>query len=213
MKPTVRTFLIANGALALLLPATTPLHAHPSSPQTQESITMSQPHAMATQSPTTNAPDHSRDFEFLRGHWYVRNKRLLQQLQGSTQWTHSRGSLIGVPLLEGLGNYDELRSDDTGPLGVSIRFYNKQTRQWADYWVANRDGVMQPAVFGAFDDGVGTFFGDDVLAGKPIRIRQLWTGAGSATPRWEQAFSNDGGKSWETNWIMDFSRVPFALAN
>ncbi len=154
------------------------------------------------------AGDGSRDFEFLRGHWYVRNQRLLRPLQDATQWTHSRGSLIGVALLEGLGNYDELRSDESGPLGISIRFYNKQTRQWADYWIAHRDGVMQAAVFGAFDDGVGIFFGDDTLAGKPIRIRQLWSAADSATPRWEQAYSMDGGKTWETNWIMDFSRTP-----
>lgn len=156
----------------------------------------------------SSAADQDRAFDFLRGHWYVRNKRLLAQLQGSTEWTDSSGTLIGVPLLEGMGNYDELRSDETGPLGVSIRFYNKQTKQWSDYWVANRDGVVQPAVFGTFDGGVGTFEGDDTLQGKPIRVRQLWTRTNTATPRWEQAFSGDGGKTWETNWIMDFSRTP-----
>ncbi|MBC7988185.1 MAG: hypothetical protein H7Y19_01205 [Luteimonas sp.] len=152
--------------------------------------------------------DHSRDFDFLRGHWYVRNKRLLKQLQGSNDWTASSGTLIGMPLLEGMGNYDELRSDDTGPLGVSIRFYDKQARRWSDYWVAHRDGVLQPAVFGAFADGVGMFEGEDTLDDRPIRVRQLWTGIGTATPRWEQAFSGDGGRTWETNWVMDFSRTP-----
>lgn len=150
----------------------------------------------------------SRDFDFLRGHWYVRNRRLLKQLQGSSEWTSSTGTLIGMPLLEGMGNYDELRSDDTGPLGVSIRFHNRQTGQWSDYWVAHRDGVLQPAVFGSFAKGVGTFEGEDTLHGKPIRVRQRWTGVDTATPRWEQAFSGDGGKTWEINWVMDFSRTP-----
>lgn len=68
--------------------------------------------------------------------------------------------------------------------------------------------MLQPAVFGAFADGVGTFEGDDTLHGRPIRVRQLWTGVDTATPRWEQAFSGDGGKTWETNWVMDFSRMP-----
>ena len=161
---------------------------------------------VSTTASTQAAPD--RDFDFLRGHWYVRNKRLLKQLQGSTDWTNSSGTLIGMPLLEGMGNYDELRSDDSGPLGVSIRFYDRQARRWSDYWVAHRDGVLQPPVFGVFADGVGTFEGEDSLDGKAIRVRQLWTGIGSATPRWEQAFSGDGGKTWETNWVMDFSRTP-----
>lgn len=166
-------------------------------------------HAASTAAPEPPiAAAGSRDFDFLRGHWYVRNKRLLKQLQGSNEWTSSTGTLIGAQLLEGMGNYDELRSDDAGPLGVSVRFHNRQTGQWSDYWIAHRDGVLQPAVFGAFADGIGTFEGDDTLHGKPIRVRQLWTGVGTATPRWEQAFSGDGGKTWETNWVMDFSRTP-----
>lgn len=167
--------------------------------------------APAVESPpaaTSGGAGQERAFDFLRGHWYVRNKRLLTQLQGSTEWTASSGTLIGVPLLDGMGNYDELRSDETGPLGVSVRFYNKQTSKWSDYWIANRDGVLQPAVFGAFDGGVGTFEGEDTLQGQPIRVHQRWTRTTTAAPRWEQAFSGDGGKTWETNWIMDFSRTP-----
>ncbi|WP_242108425.1 hypothetical protein [Luteimonas aquatica] len=152
--------------------------------------------------------DHARDFDFLRGHWYVRNRRLPKQLQGSTAWKISTGTLIGMPLLEGMGNYDELRSDETGAMGVSVRFYDRQSAQWNDYWVAQRDGLLQPPVRGRFVDGVGRFDGEDRLDGKPILVRQLWTGAGTATPRWEQAFSGDGGRTWETNWVMDFSRAP-----
>jgi len=162
--------------------------------------------------PTPGTPDdlaaRSRDFDFLRGHWYVRNERLLDPLQGSIEWTSSTGTLVGAPLLEGMGNYDELRSDDSGPLGVSIRFYDRRTGQWSDYWVARRDGVLQPPVHGSFADGVGMFEGEDTLRGKPIRVRQRWTGVDTATPRWEQAFSGDGGRTWETNWVMDFSRAP-----
>jgi hypothetical protein len=163
-----------------------------------------------TQTPKTSdgIAAHGRDFDFLRGHWYVQNHRLLRQLQGSNEWTRSTGTLIGVTLLEGMGNYDELRSDESGAQGVSVRFYNGATRQWADYWVAHRDGVVQPPVFGTFRDGVGTFEGDDTLEGRTIRVRQLWTRLDTAAPRWEQAYSDDGGKTWETNWVMDFSRTP-----
>ncbi len=152
--------------------------------------------------------DHSRDFDFLHGHWYVRNRRLLKQLQGSDEWTTFTGTLVAGPLLDGRGVYDELRSDETGLMGLAIRTLNRQTGQWSDYWVAQRDGVMQPPVFGNFVDGTGVFEGDDTLQGKPIRVRYVWTGAGTPTPRWEQAYSGDGGKTWETNWVMDFSRTP-----
>lgn len=160
----------------------------------------------ANDEPTSR--DHSDDFDFLQGHWYVRNRRLLKQLQGSTDWTPSSGTLVGAPLLEGMGNYDELRSDVTGAVGVSVRFFNRQTGQWSDYWISHRDGVLQPAVFGAFVNGVGTFEGEDQLNGKQMLVRQLWSGIATPTPRWEQAFSGDDGKTWETNWVMDFSRSP-----
>jgi hypothetical protein len=61
-------------------------------------------------------------------------------------------------------------------------------------------------MIGSFADGVGTFLADDNLAGKPIKVRFLWSRITAQTCRWEQAFSGDGGRNWETNWIMDFER-------
>ena len=62
-------------------------------------------------------------------------------------------------------------------------------------------------VIGGFENGVGTFHADDTLDGRPIRIRFHWLGTDGNTPRWEQAFSSDGGATWETNWIMQFTRA------
>ena len=58
---------------------------------------------------------------------------------------------------------------------------------------------------GRFEAGIGTFYADDSFGGRPIRVRFLWTGTGTPSPRWEQAFSTDGGATWETNWEMDFT--------
>jgi hypothetical protein len=73
-----------------------------------------------------------------------------------------------------------------------------------NYWADSRRGILEPPVVGSFDGDVGTFYGDDVFEGRPIRVRFLWTRG--ASPRWEQAYSADGGKTWETNWTMDMTR-------
>jgi hypothetical protein len=149
----------------------------------------------------------STDFDFMHGDWLVHNRRLRHPLRGGDAvWDGFDARQFGAPLMDGLANYDELRSDRDGLIGLSFRTFDKVARQWQVYWVANRDGRLQPAVNGAFADGVGIFEGDDVYDGKPIRVRYTWTGTATATPRWQQAFSADGGKTWETNWIMDFSR-------
>ena len=60
---------------------------------------------------------------------------------------------------------------------------------------------------GSFNGEGGSFQGADTLRGRPILMRFNWSGVTTPTPRWEQAFSDDGGKSWETNWVMDFVKA------
>ena len=82
------------------------------------------------------------------------------------------------------------------------------SRTWSIYWADSRySGPLEPPVVGAFSDGVGIFENDDAFNGKPIRVRYMWSRVTTDTPRWEQAFSSDGGVSWETNWINDFTRT------
>jgi len=60
---------------------------------------------------------------------------------------------------------------------------------------------------GSFLNGVGTFYGDDTLGGKPVRARFLWSKITPTTCHWEQAYSPDEGKTWETNWVQDIERA------
>jgi hypothetical protein len=79
---------------------------------------------------------------------------------------------------------------------------------WSIYWADSRHtGLLEPPVVGSFASGVGVFEGDDTFNGQPIRVRYTWSRTDTETPRWEQAFSPDEGKTWETNWIMDATRV------
>jgi hypothetical protein len=149
----------------------------------------------------------ARDFDFLVGTWQVLNRRLKARHVKSDDWDEFPGRCTMRTILGGAGNVDEIGFPTKGWSGVSMRFFSPQTKQWSIYWVNSRDGVVQPPVAGAFRDGVGEFFGDDLDEGKPVRVRYRWSRITKDTARWEQAFSLDGGKSWETNWVMDFARL------
>jgi hypothetical protein len=69
-----------------------------------------------------------------------------------------------------------------------------------------RAGVLLPPMVGRFKGNVGEFFGDETVDGKRVLCRFHWTRTRDGFPRWEQAFSDDGGKTWEINWIMTFTR-------
>ena len=113
--------------------------------------------------------------------------------------------------MDGWGNVDENLLDLPGDnyRGVSLRAYDPKTGQWAIWWVDSRSphGALDPPVKGKFVAGVGTFYADDTLRGKPIRVRFTWSKITATSARWEQAFSPDGGKTWEVNWTMQFERV------
>jgi hypothetical protein len=92
--------------------------------------------------------------------------------------------------------------------GVTFRHFDLERRQWYINWVNNRNGKMDTPVVGGFDGDVGIFYGDDVDEGRPVRVAFKWTKLGPNTARWEQAFSYDDGKTWETNWMNVLERTP-----
>ena len=154
-------------------------------------------------------PDPRHDFDFLYGTWTIRHHRLNRRLAGETHWTDFDGHCTARPLLGGLGNLDENVLDP--PSGryeaVTLRLFDATAARWSIWWIDARAPGIDAAVHGTFVDGIGTFFGDDVLDGVPIRVRFVWSGITARTARWEQAFSTDRGATWETNWTMDFERL------
>ena len=148
----------------------------------------------------------SADFDFLIGSWRVHHSRLKRRLAECDSWVEFEGSCVARKTLGGFANIDELAIDPY--VGVTLRTYDPLTRKWAIYWLDSRHpGKIDTPVVGRFENGVGTFYADDVFERRPIRIRFIWSRITSRSCRWEQAFSPDGGKSWETNWVMDFARV------
>ena len=154
-----------------------------------------------------HATGTAHDFDFLFGHWSVLNRRLRRRLVGSGEWEEFAAGMVARPLLDGMGNEDEFRTDhDGGMIGMSFRFFDPRTRLWTIYWAdSRRCGRLDPPVVGSFADGVGMFEGTDTHQGRPVRVRFIWSQTDAREPRWEQAFSADGGQSWETNWVMELS--------
>jgi hypothetical protein len=148
----------------------------------------------------------AHDFDFLFGRWDVLNRRLREPLAGSERWEGFAATSVARPLLGGLGNEDEFRTDhDGGMIGMSFRFFDPKARLWSIYWAdSRRCGLLDPPVVGSFADGIGLFEGLEHFRGRPILVRFEWSRVDTPEPRWEQAFSPDGGQTWETNWIMEF---------
>jgi hypothetical protein len=152
----------------------------------------------------------SHDFDFWMGRWNVRNRRLIRRLAGSDEWDEFEAKVAARPLPGELGNEDVFCSDYGGGfVGMSFRFFDPESGLWAIYWADTRRAgpPLAPPVIGSFSDGIGIFEGDDTFEGRPIRVRFVWSGVDGPTPRWEQAFSDDGGETWETNWVMEFTRA------
>ena len=147
------------------------------------------------------------DFDFLLGSWNVANRMLRRRLAGSDDWEEFAATAVVRPILDGLGNEDLFRTEhDGGFVGMSFRFFDPEKRRWSIYWAdSRRPGELDPPVVGCFEGDLGVFHGEDVHRGRPVLVRFTWSRVTTESPRWEQAFSDDGGRTWETNWVMDFA--------
>jgi hypothetical protein len=151
----------------------------------------------------------NHDWDWCAGSWSVRHRRLKERLTGNTEWEEFKGTTTFWLTMGGLGNVDDnlLELPGGSYRAMTVRAFDPQSNQWLIWWFDGRNpAVLDPPVRGSFKDGVGTFLADDSLRGKPIKVRFTWSKITKATAHWEQAFSGDGGATWETNWTMDFTR-------
>ena len=155
----------------------------------------------------------ARDFDFLVGRWRVLHRRLRERLAGCGDWQQFEGRCAMQLLLGGAANIDDNVLDLPGGSyrAASLRSFDESTGQWAIWWLDGRNPhTVDVPMVGGFAHGTGTFYAEDRFQGQAIKVRFRWTDTGTASPRWEQAFSTDAGQSWEVNWTMVFVRDPVA---
>lgn len=160
------------------------------------------------------ARDGRHDFDFLIGVWSVRVRKLVNPLTGSTSWIEYRGTAAHRKLLDSdanLEDFDVETADKAHAIhGETLRLYNPVSGQWSIYLLNLAKGVLSmPPVVGRFTDGRGEFIDQEEYKGRTILVRYKWDSTSPTTARMQQSFSDDGGKTWEVNWITEmFDKRP-----
>jgi len=162
--------------------------------------------------------DGQHDFDFEIGTWKIHLSRLQDRLAGSKTWIPFDGTSVTRKVWDGRANLEEFETDSpTGHIeGLTLRVYNPQTLQWSIYWANSKDPALgqpiQPMV-GEFKDGRGEFYDQELWKGRSVYVRFIWSKITPTSAHFEQSYSDDGGKTWEVNWITDQTRVDAASGN
>lgn len=157
----------------------------------------------------TTASAH--DFDFIHGHWQVHNRKLRDGADPDCdEWVEFPATSEAFPVLEGVGHVDRIvapQAPGGGFQGITLRLFDPADDTWRIWWSSTRaPGKLDPPMAGRFEAGRGVFFGADVVNDHAIKVRFDWH-ADVASPRWEQRFSFDDGRTWILNWIMSLTRT------
>jgi hypothetical protein len=153
--------------------------------------------------------DGSHDFDFEIGTWKTHVSRLLHPLSGSKEWAQYDGTSVVTKVWNGRANLVELEAE--GPNGhlelASFRLYNPEAHQWSLNVASSRGGAFGVPTIGEFKQGRGEFIDQETFNGRAVLVRFVIAPVSADACHFEQSFSDDGGKSWEVNWIADDTRI------
>jgi len=153
--------------------------------------------------------DGQHDFDFEIGTWTTHLRVLKNPLTGSTTWVEFDGTTVVHKIWQGKANLVEL--DVNGPTGhleaLSLRLYNPDSRQWSLIFANRRTGTIGVPTIGEFRNGRGEFYDTELVNGRNVLVRGIWSDITPDSCHFEQSFSEDGGKTWETNWIATDTRT------
>jgi hypothetical protein len=170
-------------------------------------ILISQPHQGLAQKKTAQR-DGRHDFDFNFGKWRTHIQTLQHPLSGSNTWVKLEGTVVDRKVWNGRANLEEIEAD--GPSGhfegTTLFLYNPQSHQWSQTFANSETGSLEIPAIGEFKNGRGEFHSQEVYHGRTVLVRGIWSEIKSDTHRFEQAYSDDGGKTWETNFIANLER-------
>jgi hypothetical protein len=149
------------------------------------------------------------DFDFAIGTWKAHLSRLVHPLTGSTTWVTYDGTSVVRKVWNGRANLEEFEAEGAaGHIeGLTLRMYDPQARQWNQVWATSNDGTLGQPMVGEFKNNRGEFYDQELLNGRAIFVRWVQSYIAPNTCHYEQSFSNDGGKTWEVNWVNVYTRV------
>jgi hypothetical protein len=159
---------------------------------------------------THSLRDGQHDFDFHFGTWETHIKRLVHPLSGSTTWVELNGTVTVRKIWNGRANLEEIdaSSDAMHLQGLTLFLYNPESHQWSQTFANINDGTLsEPPLIGEFKDGRGELYCQDTLNGRSILVRFVWSDITPDSHHVEQSFSDDGGKTWESNFIADLTRL------
>ena len=151
--------------------------------------------------------DGRRDFDFFYGAWTVQHRLLRRRGADCGDWLEFFGTAVCRSLMGGICNVEEADMPARRAQGVAFRSFDIARRTWSIHWVSSTDGLVGEPVYGRFEAGEGRFYGVDLDDGRPVKVTFLWSDITPDSAQWSQAFSYDEGHTWETNWIMQFTRA------
>ncbi|MGN6211474.1 hypothetical protein [Parafilimonas sp.] len=153
--------------------------------------------------------DGQHDFDFEIGTWKTDLKVLLNPLTDSAKWVSFKGTSVVRKILNGKANVVELTvSGQAGSIeGLSLRLYNPHAHQWSLNFSNIRSGILSTAAIGEFINGRGEFYNQETINSRAVLVKFIISPVNSDTCRFEQSYSDDGGKTWETNWIAVDTRL------
>jgi hypothetical protein len=154
------------------------------------------------------ARDGRHDFDFALGTFHTHIRRLSNPLTGANAWVVYDGTKTDVPILGGTGSLETIEADGPGHLELmTVRLYNSAARQWSLNFSSSGSGEMDTPAIGEFRNGVGIFLDQKTFKGRTILVRQLWSAITPNSYHFEQAFSDDFGRTWEPNFVADLTRA------
>jgi hypothetical protein len=151
--------------------------------------------------------DGAHDWDWDIGTWKTHQRRLLHPLTGSTTWVEYNGTDTVRKIWDG-ANTGTIEAD--GPSGhleiYAVRLYNPGAHQWNVYFTNPASGNFGIPVVGEFNNGRGEFYDQEQLNGRAIMVRFRVYDITPNACKFDQSFSADGGKTWETNFIVTETR-------